>query len=107
MIVTPTGLAFVRRELLVSLAAKHRLPVVYPGRPFVAAGGLVCYSPNIPAQYRQAASYVDRILKGEKPANLPVQQPTKFELIINLGNAKAIGLSVPQTLLSRADEEIE
>ena len=87
--------------------ARHKLPAVYPARPFVASGGLCAYSPNILDQYQRAAGYVDRILRGEKPADLPVQTPTKFELMINLKTAKALGLAVPPAMIARADEVIE
>jgi putative ABC transport system substrate-binding protein len=107
LIVLPNGLSIVHRELIIGLAARHRLPAIYPFRPFVADGGLICYGPNYVDQLRRAAGYVDRILKGEKPADLPVQAPTKYELVINLKTAKALGLDVPPQLLARADEVIE
>ena len=95
------------RDLIIMLAARYRLPAVYPTRAFVTAGGLIGYAPDNIDQFRRAAGYVDRILNGEKPANLPVQQPNKFELLINLKTAKAIGLTVPPSLLAVADEVIE
>jgi putative ABC transport system substrate-binding protein len=95
------------RELIVALAARHRLPAVYPYRSHVMSGGLACYGPNSVEQFHRAAQYVDRILRGEKPADLPVQAPTKYELVINLKAAKALGLIVPDSLLARADEVIE
>jgi putative tryptophan/tyrosine transport system substrate-binding protein len=107
LIVTPSGWASVHRDLIITLAARHKLPAVYFARYFVTDGGLVSHGIDIIDQYRSAAGYVDRILKGEKPANLPVQAPTKFELVINLKTAKALGLDVPPTLLARADEVIE
>jgi putative ABC transport system substrate-binding protein len=107
LIVTGGPLAVRHRDLIIALAARHRLPAVYPSRLFVAAGGLISYGPDFVDQYRRAAGYVDRILKRAKPADLPVQAPTKYELVINLKTAKALGLTVPPTLLARADEVIE
>jgi putative ABC transport system substrate-binding protein len=100
-------LAGVRRNLIITLAARHKLPAVSSERFFVAAGGLISYGPDLVDQYRRASGYVDRILKGEKPADLPVQDPTKVALAINVKTAKALGLTVPPQLLARADEVIE
>jgi putative tryptophan/tyrosine transport system substrate-binding protein len=97
----------IHRELIITLATRHKLPAVFFERTFAADGSLISYGPDDIDQYRQAAGYVDRILKGEKPANLPVQAPTKFELVLNLKTAKALGLTVPQSLLTQADEVIE
>jgi putative tryptophan/tyrosine transport system substrate-binding protein len=107
LIVTAGPSIAVHRELIISLAANHRLPAVYYERYLAAAGGLISYGPDVVDQHRQAASYIDRILRGESPADLPVQAPTKYELVINLKTAKALGLDVPPTLLARADEAIE
>ena len=107
LVVTQSGLAFLHRDLIIALAARHKLPAVYYERNFVAAGGLISYGPDFVEQHRQAATYVDRILKGAKPADLPVQAPTKVELVINLKTAKALGLTVPSPLLATANEVIE
>ena len=107
LIVTGSGLANVHRDLIITLAARHNLPAVYPYRFFASGGGLISYGPNMVDQYRRAASYVDRILKGERPADLPVQAPTKYELVINTKTAKALGITVTPSLLARADEVIE
>ena len=107
MIVTGSAQAAVRRDLIVALAARHKLPAVYVARFFVTAGGLISYWPDFLDEHRRAAGYVDRILKSEKPADLPVQAPTKYELVINLKTAKALRLTVPDSLLARADEVIE
>jgi putative ABC transport system substrate-binding protein len=107
LIMTGGAYPVVTRDLIITLAARHKLPAVYPFRDMVTAGGLVSYSPDYVGQFRRAAGYVDRILKGEKPADLPVQAPTKYELAVNLKTAKAIGLEVPHAVLVRADEVIE
>jgi putative tryptophan/tyrosine transport system substrate-binding protein len=107
LIITGSALAVVHRHLIITLAAKHRLPAVYFQRILVADGGLISYGADTLDQYRRAVSYVDRILKGEKPADLPVQSPTKYELVVNLKTAKALGLEMPATVLARADEVIE
>jgi putative ABC transport system substrate-binding protein len=107
LIITGSALAVVHRHLVITLAAKHQLPAVYFQRTFVADGGLISYAADVVDQYRRAASYVDRILKGEKPADLPVQAPTKYELVINLKSAKALGLEIPSSVLARANEVIE
>jgi putative ABC transport system substrate-binding protein len=107
LIVTAGPLRAVRPNLIAALAARHKLPAIYPNRFYVVDGGLVSYGVDFVDQYRRAATYVDRVLKGEKPADLPVQAPTKYDLVINLKTAKALGLNIPQAVLARADEVIE
>ena len=107
LIVTESGASIKDRDRIVAVAAQQRLPTVYANRYFATAGGLISYEPDEIDQYRRAADYVDRIFKGEKPAELPVQAPTKFELAVNLKTAKTLGIAVPQTLLARADKVIE
>ena len=105
MVSNPT--ATVHRKLIIALAARHRLPAVSPFRYWVVDGSLISYGPEVSDQYRQAAGYVDRILKGERPSDLPIQRATKFNLVINLKTAKALGLTIPETLLATADEVIQ
>ena len=107
LIVVNTGLPSDKRDLIIGLAARHRLPAIYPNRLMVSQGGLISYGPDPIDPYRHAAGYVDRILKGAKPADLPVQAPTKYEMAINLKTAKALGLTIPETLLATADEVIQ
>ena len=107
LIVTPSAGVSTHRDLIIKLAARHKLPAVYGNRNNINGGGLIFYGPNRIDQFRRAASYVDRVLKGEKPANLPVQAPTKYDLVINLKTAKALGLDLPASLIARADEVIE
>src|SRR5262249_29533125 len=107
LILTGSAMAIAHRDLIIALAARHQLPAVYYEPYFGAAGGLIAYGPDVPEQYRVAAGYVDRILRGERPADLPVQASTKYDLVINLRTAKALGLTVPDSLLARADEVIE
>src|SRR5262249_25927543 len=107
LIVTGGGGIRFHRALIVKLAARHKLPAVYYDRVFVGSGGLISYGPDYVDQFRRAADYVDRVLKGEKPADLPVQEPTKYQLVINLKTAKGLGLEIPSSVLARADEVIE
>jgi putative ABC transport system substrate-binding protein len=107
LIVTPSGLAIIHRDLIIKLAQQLRLPASYPFRDFALGGGLLSYGPDVVDQYRRAARYVDRVLKGEKPADLPVQRATKLDLVLNLKTAKALGLKPPQSLVLAADEVIE
>jgi putative ABC transport system substrate-binding protein len=107
LVVAANAAGLRHRELIIALAARHKLPAVFFARVFVTAGGLVSYGPNFVYQFRLAAGYVDRILRGEKPADLPVQTPTKYETVVNLKAAKALGLTIPETLLATADEVIQ
>ena len=107
LIVTSSGLSIQHRELIIALAAQHKLPTVYYAGAFVKAGGLISYGPDRAEQFQRAAAYVDRILKGENPSDLPVQSPTKYELVVNLKTAEGLGIDVPPTVLARADEVIE
>ena len=107
LIVTGTLAATLHRNLIITLAVQHKLPAVYSDRIFVTGGGLISYGPDRLDQYRRAAGYVDRILKGEKPSDLPVQAPTKYETVLNFNTAKALGLTIPETLLATADEVIQ
>jgi putative ABC transport system substrate-binding protein len=107
LILTTSALSVIHHDLIIALAARHKLPAVYYRRYFVASGGLISYGYDVDEQFRGAARYVDRILKGEKPSDLPVQNPVKYELVINLKTAKALGLDIPATVYARADEVIE
>jgi putative tryptophan/tyrosine transport system substrate-binding protein len=107
VIVTASALGTAHRELIAAVVARHKLPAVFPSRPYISGGGLISYGPDLIDQFRRAAGYVDRILKGEKPADLPVQAPTKYELVVNLKTAKLLGLNLPSSVLARADEVIE
>jgi putative ABC transport system substrate-binding protein len=107
LILTASALGNFHRDLVIALAARHKLPALYPSKPYTAAGGLISYGADFIDQFRRAAGYVDRILKGEKPADMPVQAPAKYELVINQKTANALGLTVPPILLARADEVIE
>jgi putative ABC transport system substrate-binding protein len=107
LIVAPNAVTFANINQIVALAARYRLPAIYPFASFAKLGGLISYGPDVAEQFRQGAGYVDKILKGAKPANLPVQYPTKFEMVINLRTAKALDLAIPSSLLARADEVIE
>jgi len=107
LIVTGSALGIVHRELIAKVAVRHKLPAVFPGRFYVTSGGLVSYGPDLVDQFRRAAGYVDRILKGERPADLPVQAPTRYELVVNLKTAKTLGLEIPSSILARVDEVIE
>ena len=107
LVVAPTAVTLLHRDLIIALAARHRLPAVYPYRYFTTSGGFISYGVDLAEQYRQAAGYVDRILKGAKPGELPVQLSSKFELVINLKTAKALGLTIPEPFLQHADEVIE
>src|SRR5262249_17844425 len=107
LIVTGSALAVQHRDLIIALAARHKLPAIYYDPYYVGAGGLVSYGVDNVDQFRRAAGYIDRILKGEKPADMPAQQPTKYELVVNLKTAKALGVELPATILARADEVIE
>jgi ABC-type uncharacterized transport system substrate-binding protein len=107
LIIATSGLAFINRDRIIKLAAERQLPAIYFDRAFVTAGGLVSYGPDQTDQFRRAAGYVDRILKGEKPSDMPVQAPTKYELVVNLKTAKALGLTLPPSVLAQANEVIE
>jgi putative ABC transport system substrate-binding protein len=107
LVVAPTAVTLLHRDLIIALAARHRLPAVYPYRHFAASGGFISYGVDLAEQYRQAAGYVDRILRGANPGELPIQLSSKFELVVNLKTAKALGLTIPEPFLQRADEVIE